>query len=152
LPLKLGEREDGRRIGGTKGGLNSKLHAVTDAIGRPVRMIPTAGRISCCTGTPRLVGDLPEVARRLVAGRGHDVDRFRRSLTERRIDPCIPPRLSRVEPISRNPELYRRRHLVENLFGRPGTGGRAGCAVTDVPRSSCRRAFMQRPTCSAHEV
>jgi len=67
--LKLGKRGDGRHIGRTKGGLNPRLHAVTDAVGRPVRMIPTAGRISDCTGARTLVNDLPDDAERLAAGR-----------------------------------------------------------------------------------
>jgi len=91
---------------------------VTDATGRPVRMIVTAGQISDHTGARRLVGDLPGDARRLVADRGHDADRFRNALREGRIDPCIPPRRNRVEPIAWDPELYRKRHRSENLFAR----------------------------------
>jgi hypothetical protein len=33
----------GRPIGLTKGGMNTKLHAVTDALGRPIRFVMTAG-------------------------------------------------------------------------------------------------------------
>ena len=35
-----------RLIGRTKGGLNTKLHAVTDAKGRPLRFFMTAGQVS----------------------------------------------------------------------------------------------------------
>jgi len=59
--------------------LNPSLHAVTDVIGRPTRMIPTAGRISDCTGARTVVNDLPDDAERPVADRGRDADRFRRS-------------------------------------------------------------------------
>ncbi len=41
LRLKKGGR--GRLIGRTKGGMNTKLHAVTDAAGRPIRFFITAG-------------------------------------------------------------------------------------------------------------
>jgi len=91
---------------------------VTDAIGRPVRMIPTAGQNGDHTGARRLVGDLPGDARRLFADRGCDADRFRNALREGRIEPCIPPRRNRVEPIAWDPELYVQRHRVENLFAR----------------------------------
>jgi len=150
LSLNLGKRK--RHIGRTKGGLNSKLHVMTDAFGRLVRMIPTAGRVSDCTGAWTLVNDLPDDAERLAADRGYDANRFCKALKEKKIVPCIPPRCNRVEPVGRDPELYRRRHLVENLFDRPGTGGGSRCAMTGVPRSSCRLAFLQRPSCSGYEV
>ena len=35
-----------RRIGRTKGGLNSKLHAVCDGLGRPVVMLLSEGQMS----------------------------------------------------------------------------------------------------------
>lgn len=42
----------GRLIGRTKGGLNTKLHAVTDAMGQPLRFFMTAGQVSDYTGAP----------------------------------------------------------------------------------------------------
>jgi hypothetical protein len=45
----------GRLIGRTKGGLNTKLHAVTDAKGRPLRLFMTAGHVSDYTGAAALL-------------------------------------------------------------------------------------------------
>ena len=42
--MGLKEKGRGRLIGRTKGGLNSKLHAVTDAMGRPVRLFFVSGK------------------------------------------------------------------------------------------------------------
>ena len=39
--------------------MNTKLHAVTDAIGRPIRFFMTAGEVSDYTGARALVGSLP---------------------------------------------------------------------------------------------
>jgi hypothetical protein len=36
----------GQLIGRTKGGMNTKLHAATDASGRPLSFFMTAGQIS----------------------------------------------------------------------------------------------------------
>jgi transposase len=44
----------------TKGGLNSKLHAVTDAQGRPIRMLPSAGNLSDYKGALALLSSLPK--------------------------------------------------------------------------------------------
>jgi hypothetical protein len=39
-----------RQIGRTKGGINTKLHAVTEAKGRPIRFFMSAGQVSDYTG------------------------------------------------------------------------------------------------------
>jgi hypothetical protein len=49
----------GRRIGRTKGGTSTKLHAVTDADGRPIRFFMTAGQVSDYTGATALLRSLP---------------------------------------------------------------------------------------------
>lgn len=43
----------------TKGGMNTKLHAVTDANGRPIRLFVTAGQVSDYTGAVALLDSLP---------------------------------------------------------------------------------------------
>ena len=59
----------GRLIGRTKGGMNTKPHAVTDARGRPLRFFMTAGQVSDYTGAAALLGSLP-AAEWLIADRG----------------------------------------------------------------------------------
>ena len=49
----------GRLIGRTKGRLNTKLHAVNDAKGRPLKFFMTAGHVSDYTGAAALLGSLP---------------------------------------------------------------------------------------------
>jgi len=39
--------------------MNTKLHAVTDAEGRPIRFFMTAGQVSDYTGAAALLGSLP---------------------------------------------------------------------------------------------
>ena len=50
-----------------------KLHAVTDAEGRPIRFFMTAGQVSDYTGAAALLGGLPK-AEWLLADRGYDAD------------------------------------------------------------------------------
>ena len=56
--------------------MNTKLHAVTDAEGRPIRFFMTAGQVSDYTGAAALLGSLP-AAEWLIADRGYDADWFR---------------------------------------------------------------------------
>ncbi len=69
--------------------MNTKLHAVTDADGRPIRFFMTAGRLSDCTGAAALLGSLPKTEW-LLADRGYDADWFREALKDKEIKPCIP--------------------------------------------------------------
>ena len=74
--LQLVEAFVDRLIGRTKGGMNTKLHAVTDAKGRPLKFFMTAGQVSDYTGAAALLSSLPG-ADWLLADRGYDADWFR---------------------------------------------------------------------------
>ncbi|ASV84214.1 transposase DDE domain protein [Ochrobactrum quorumnocens] len=66
--------------------MNTKLHAVTDAQGRPIRLHITTGQISDYTGAAALIATLPEVDW-LLADRGYDADWFRKQLKDKEIKP-----------------------------------------------------------------
>ena len=104
-------------IGLTKGGYNTKLHAVADGLGRPIRLFMTAGQRSDYTDARALLGNLP-AAEYMLADRGYDADWFRSGLKENGISPCIPSRKNRKEPIPHDEELYKARHKIEVMFGR----------------------------------
>ncbi|WP_188874164.1 IS5 family transposase, partial [Iodidimonas muriae] len=107
-----------RRIGRTKGGLNSKLHAVCDGMGRPIIMLLTEGQMSDHIGAKLIYPALPEGPAQLLGDKGYDSDEFRAALNAKGITPCIPPRKGRNFPASFNKTLYKQRHKVENMFGR----------------------------------
>lgn len=106
-----------RLIGRTKGGMNTKLHAVTDAKGRPLCFFMTAGQVSDYTGVAALLGSLPKAAW-LLADRGYDADRFREALKDKGIKPFIPGRKSRGKPIRHDKRRYKRRNRIKIMFGR----------------------------------
>jgi len=107
----------GRLIGRTKGGLNTKLHAVTDAKGRPLRFFMTAGQVSDYTGAAALLSSLP-TAEWLIADRGYDADWFRSALKDKGIRSCIPGRKSRGKAVRYDKRRYKRRNRIEIMFGR----------------------------------
>jgi len=93
--------------------MNTKLHAVTDAEGRPIRFFMTAGQVSDYTGAAALLDSLPK-AEWLLADRGYDADWFRDALKDKGIKSCIPGRKSRAKPIKHD----KRRNRIEIMFGR----------------------------------
>lgn len=69
--------------------MNTKLHAVTDAMGRPIKFFMSAGQVSDYAGAAALRSSLPE-ADWLLADRGYDADWYREALQDKGIKPCIP--------------------------------------------------------------
>jgi transposase len=67
--------------------MNTKLHAVADANGRPLSFFMTAGQVSDYTGAAALLDDLPK-AQWLLGDRGYDADWFRDALQAKGIEPC----------------------------------------------------------------
>ncbi|MDL2331895.1 IS5 family transposase [Brucella inopinata] len=106
-----------RRIGRTKGGLNSKLHAVCDGHGRPLILLLSEGQMSDYKGAAKMLYAFPK-AKALLADKGYDADWFRDALAERKITAYIPSRANRKDVIPYDPALYKRRHKIENMFGR----------------------------------
>ncbi len=106
-----------RRIGRTKGGLNSKLHAVCDGQGRPLILLLSTGQMSDYKGAALMIDAYPN-AKVLLGDRGYDADWFRHTMTVRGTIPCIPSKSNRKVPIPHDRALYRQRHRVENMFGK----------------------------------
>ena len=107
----------GRLIGRTKGGMNTKLHAVSDADAQSLSFFMIAGQAGDYTGAAPLLDDLPK-AQWLLGDRGYDADWFRDALQAKGIQPCIPGRRSRNEPVRYDKRRYRRRSRIEIMFGR----------------------------------
>ena len=97
--------------------MNSKLHVVSDAKGRPIRMYLSAGQTSDYMGAAALLSSLPQ-ATALLADRGYDANWFRNALIDRGILPCIPTRKNRLVQIPHDTVLYQKRHRIENMFAR----------------------------------
>ena len=97
--------------------MNTKLRAVTDARGRPIRLFMTAGQVGDHSGARALPSSLPS-ADWLPGDRGYDADWFREALVDKKITPCIPGRKSRDKLVKYDRRRYRKRNRIEIMFGR----------------------------------
>jgi transposase len=97
--------------------LNARLHAVSDAGGRPLRVFVTAGQVSGCTGGATPLSS-PPAAEGVMAGLGYDFGRFPEALKDKGIRPCIPGRKPRGKPARRKGRRCKRRNRIEIMFGR----------------------------------
>ena len=109
-------RNRSQSMGRSRGGLTSKIHAVVDTNGLPVRLALTAGEAHDNRLAGRLLSRLKSGSM-LLADRGYDADWIRALVSERGAWANIPPRCNRNEPICFSPHLYRAQ-LGRTVFNR----------------------------------
>jgi transposase len=97
-----------------KRGLNTKVHLAIDKRGKPVRIIVSAGQEADCTYAPLLMAGLS--VKVLIADRGYDVNQVIDTACARGIKVVIPSKRSRKVVRTYDTELYKKRHLIENVF------------------------------------
>ncbi|SPF80037.1 hypothetical protein PRI8871_01839 [Pseudoprimorskyibacter insulae] len=97
--------------------MNTKLHAVADMKGRPIRLFMTAGQVSDYTGAHALLDSLPE-EKWMLGDRGYDAEWFREALKDKGMKVCIPGRKSRKTPVRYDKRRYKQRNRIEIMFGR----------------------------------
>jgi transposase len=77
-------------------------------------------------------------AKVLLADRGYDADWLRDALADRQTEACIPSKSNRKIPIPHDRALYRKRHRIENMFGKLKDWRRVIPPVTTAaPTPSC---------------
>lgn len=89
---------------------------MADARGRLVAVALTPGNIADVTmAQPLLEALAPK--RRLIADKAYDADRLRHWLQRRRIEAVVPGRATRDSVYPLNRKAYRRRNVIERMFG-----------------------------------
>ena len=104
-------------IGRTKGGRNTKVHAVCDAKGRPHVLLLTPGNVHDAKVAQRCIAALPP-SDELVADKGYDSAVLREWLEVRGTTPVIPPRRNRKVQYAYDKLIYRQRNVIERMFCR----------------------------------
>ncbi|GAN72019.1 DDE transposase [Acetobacter syzygii] len=78
----------------------------------------TARLVSDIRGADVLLVDLPDETEEIIGDRGYDGNQIRLSLAERNITACIPPKKNGKSKPSYDWHLYKKRHLIENMFAK----------------------------------
>lgn len=121
-----------RGIGCSRGGRNSKVHAVTDDKGRPVFLKLTPGNVSDFVPAKECLAAAPKTAA-VLADRGYDSDELRDFIKQRGAKVVIPPKKNRKVQYHYDKELYKTRNRVERFF----------CRIKDFRRVAMR--FDRQP-------
>ena len=131
--------------------MTTKLHTVADAKGRPIGFFMSAGQVSEYIGAAALLDSLPK-AGWLLADRGYDADWFRDALKDRGITVCIPGRKPRKRAVKYDKRRYKRRNLIEIMFGRPKDWHGLPPDTTDARRLSSPLSRLPQQFSSGSET
>ncbi len=113
-------RTDGlpREIGRSVGGLTTKIHLLANIEKIPLDFSLTGGQVNDSKEGKKLIGKNYSRFTTLLADKGYDTDKIRLILTEKRKYACIPAKSNRKFPEEHDRKLYKRRSIIENMFGR----------------------------------
>jgi transposase len=128
-------------MGRSRGGLTSKIHAVVDSNGLPVRLALSPGEAHDVRLAAKLLSRL-KPGSMLLADCGYDADWIRELAMKKGAWANIPPKSNRSDPICFSPYLYRARNQVERLFQQDQTMSSCG----DALRQACGKLPCLRAT------
>ncbi|MGA7736731.1 MAG: IS5 family transposase [Pseudolabrys sp.] len=104
-------------IGRSRGGRNTKIHAIADAKGRLLSVLLSGGEAHDCPPAPRLIRRT-KAARKLLGDKAYDSAPLRRWLKGRGTRAVVPNKSNRKQPFSFDRKAYKQRHRIENAFCR----------------------------------
>jgi transposase len=104
-------------MGRSRGGLTTKIHAVVDANGLPITLKLTAGQAHDGRSAADML-DSVVAGQMLIADRAYDSDALRQTLAARGAAANVKLMPGRVNIPPFNPQLYRRRNLIERFFNK----------------------------------
>jgi transposase len=104
-------------VGRSRGGRNTKIHALADAKGRLIAILLTGGEAHDCPVAERLIRRV-ERAECMLGDKAYDSTDLREDLTEHGTKPVIPNRSNRKLLFTFNRRLYRLRWRIEAAFNR----------------------------------
>ena len=118
-PLGLGRKkgEQKQAIGRSRGGRNTKIHAIADAKGRLLSILLSGGQAHDCPPAQRLIRR-SKAAKKLLGDKAYDSAELRQWLENRGTKPIIPNKSNRKQPFRFDRKSYKQRHLIENAFCR----------------------------------
>jgi transposase len=114
-PSIRGEKK--QAVGRSRGGRNTKIHALADAKGRLIAILLTAGEAHDCPVAERLIRRV-KPPKRMLGDKAYDSAELREELHQRGTKPVIPNRCNRKQPFSFSKRLYKLRWRIESAFNR----------------------------------
>jgi len=108
--------EENLALGRSKGGFTTKIHALVDGLGNPIKFLLTPGQRHDITQAAILTEEIHDSA--ILGDKGYDADHFIDWLNKNNNSHTIPPKRNRKNPRDYDQHRYKERHLVECFFSK----------------------------------
>ena len=116
---KTSKSQTSSSIGKTRGGLNTKIHAIVGTDLRPVAFLLSAGNVDDCTEAVPLLKLLPDLKDcDILADKAYGTKEIRAYLHDQSARYTIPPKVNTKQPWPFDKETYKRRNVIERFFNR----------------------------------
>ena len=111
-------RSDGnnRELGRSRGGITTKIHLLCNSNAMPMDFCLTPGQVSDIKTAPILTDR--NKMKCLIGDKAYGSKAYRIKLGEQHIHVCIPPKSNEKNPAEYDSELYKTRHIIENMFSK----------------------------------
>ena len=111
-----GKKTADKAVGRTRGGLNTKLHAIVDGLGNPVEFLLSAGNDNDCVHAIELLENVELCGSNVLADRAYGARSIREYISEHGANYVIPPQSNVSNPWPVDWYLYKEQHLIECFF------------------------------------
>ena len=109
--------------------MTTKIHAVVDALGNPIRINLSAGTVHDIVPANDMITGIH--SSNILADRAYDCDRFINLAKSQGSAIVIPPRSNRVDQRDYDRHIYKERHLVECFLQKPKNIGELQPVMTN---------------------
>ena len=110
------DSQEKEALGRSKGGFTTKIHALVDALGNPLRFILSPGQRHDITQAETLMKGYEQTT--VIADKGYDSQAFVESVENKGGKTVIPSRSNRKNPRPYDEHIYKERYLIECFFGK----------------------------------
>ena len=114
--LMAGKKTENKAVGRTKGGLNTKIHAIVDGLGNPVAFLLSPGSDHDSTHAIELMNMADIAGSNLLGDKAYGTKEILVYIQEHKATAVIPPKSNAKQPWGLDYCLYKERHLVECFF------------------------------------
>jgi len=108
--------QEAQALGRCVGGFTSKINALVDALGNPLKFILSPGQQHDIKAALPLLEGI--TGSDVLADKGYDDDKLISAIEEQGGRAVIPPRKNRKELRDYDKDVYKERHLIECFFGK----------------------------------
>ena len=140
--LMVVKKTENKAVGRTRGGLNTKIHAIVDALGNPAAFLLSPGNDNDSSHAIELMGLTDITGSNLLGDKAYGTKEILAYIKEHNAVVVIPPKSNTKEPWAVDYYLYKERHLVECFFQKIKWFRRAATRFDKLDKSFLAFVYM----------